>query len=62
MNEEAIKYIKDICEHCINEGEIVASTLEEDLEDLDYEEIVNAFYDFTSNTCYYYKEILKQIC
>lgn len=61
MNEEAVKYIKDICEHCINECDIIASTLEENLEDLDYEEIVSAFYEFTSNTSYYYKEILKQL-
>ena len=62
MNEEAIKYIRDICEHCISESEITQSALEENLEDLDYEEITNTFYDFISSTCYYYKEILKQIC
>lgn len=61
MNDESIEQIRDICEHCISESEITQSTLEENLEDLDYEEIVNAFYDFISNTYHYYKKILKVI-
>lgn len=61
MNEEAVKYIKDICEHCINECDIIASTLEENLEDLNYEQVVSAFCEFMSTVCYYYKEILKQL-
>lgn len=61
MIKEIIEYIKNICEHSINECDIITSKLEENLEDLDYEQVVNLFEVFVSNTIDIYKEILKQL-
>ena len=59
--EELIIDIRNIAEHCINEYEIVTSSLEETIEDLGYDEALSELQDLTDEMFRYYKRILKYI-
>lgn len=53
--------IKDICNHCINEYCLITETLDSNVENLEYDDVINKLRELNDEMFQYYKRILKYL-